>query len=118
MLVVDDDEITVQMLEFILAEMGFMNIQSFLNGRDALAWLNVDSSQPSLIICDWMMPETSGMEVLHRVRVGESKVPFIMLTSKNDQADVEAAVGQGVSAYLSKPVTVEGLKAKVKYCLS
>jgi len=68
-----------------------------------------------LILCDWEMPEMSGLELLQWMR-GQpryEKVPFIMITSRGDKSHVVEAVKEGVSEYLGKPFSPEGLSNKV-----
>lgn len=89
-----------------------------VNGRKAqqlLASQNFD-----LILCDWEMPEMSGLELLvwFRQQPQYAKVPFIMVTSRGDKENVVQAIQAGVSDYIGKPFTNEQLVTKVKKALS
>lgn len=68
-----------------------------------------------LILCDWEMPEMSGLELLQWMRQQDAyrKVPFIMITSRGDKDHVIEAVKEGVSEYLGKPFSPEGLSKKI-----
>jgi CheY-like chemotaxis protein len=68
-----------------------------------------------LILCDWEMPEMSGLELLQWMRQQPeyAKVPFIMITSRGDKDHVVEAIKEGVSEYLGKPFSAEGLSSKV-----
>ena len=68
-----------------------------------------------LILCDWEMPEMSGIELLQWMREQPqyAKVPFIMITSRGDKTHVVEAVKGGVSEYLGKPFSPEGLSNKI-----
>ena len=68
-----------------------------------------------LILCDWEMPEMSGLELLQWMRQQPQyeKVPFIMITSRGDKDHVVEAVKGGVSEYLGKPFSPEGLSNKI-----
>jgi CheY-like chemotaxis protein len=68
-----------------------------------------------LILCDWEMPEMSGLELLQWMRQQPQyeKVPFIMITSRGDKDHVIEAVKGGVSEYLGKPFSPEGLSKKI-----
>lgn len=68
-----------------------------------------------LILCDWEMPEMSGLELLQWMREQPQyeKVPFIMITSRGDKDHVIEAVKGGVSEYLGKPFSPEGLSKKI-----
>lgn len=68
-----------------------------------------------LVLCDWEMPEMSGLELLQWMRQQPQyeKVPFIMITSRGDKDHVIEAVKEGVSEYLGKPFSPEGLSKKI-----
>lgn len=68
-----------------------------------------------LILCDWEMPEMSGLELLQWMRQQDAyrQVPFIMITSRGDKDHVVEAVKEGVSEYLGKPFSPEGLSKKI-----
>lgn len=68
-----------------------------------------------LILCDWEMPEMSGLELLQWMRQQShyQKIPFIMITSRGDKSHVIEAVQEGVSEYLGKPFSPDGLSRKI-----
>lgn len=68
-----------------------------------------------LILCDWEMPEMSGLELLRWMRQQDNykKTPFIMITSRGDKSHVVEAVQEGVSEYLGKPFSPDGLSRKI-----
>ena len=73
-----------------------------------------------LILCDWEMPEMSGLELLTWCRGQDSlkTTPFIMVTSRGDKENVVQAIQAGVSDYIGKPFSNEQLVTKVKKALS
>lgn len=83
------------------------------NGRRAQSLMS--RTRFDLILCDWEMPEMSGLELLRWMRQHEQyqKVPFIMITSRGDKDHVIEAVKEGVSEYLGKPFSPEGLSKKI-----
>lgn len=88
-----------------------------VNGRKAQAILMRESFD--LILCDWEMPEMSGLELLAWVRTQEQykTTPFIMVTSRGDKENVIQAIQAGVSDFIGKPFTNEQLLTKVKKAL-
>ena len=70
---------------------------------------------PLLAILDWMMPGLDGLEVCRRIRNLEAKAtPFlIMLTSKNEKAEIIAGLEAGADDYLGKPFDPGELRARV-----
>ncbi|MDN6319560.1 MAG: response regulator [Marinobacter sp.] len=83
------------------------------NGRRAQSLMTQTTFD--LILCDWEMPEMSGMELLQWMRQQPryEKVPFIMITSRGDKDHVIEAVKEGVSEYMGKPFSPEGLSKKI-----
>ncbi len=94
-----------------------IQIEEAINGRKAQQML---SRQPvDLILCDWEMPELSGLELLTWCREQEALkiVPFIMVTSRGDKENVVQAIQAGVSDFIGKPFSNEQLITKVKKAL-
>ncbi|MGP6004743.1 response regulator [Pseudomonas aeruginosa] len=95
-----------------------LHIEEAVNGRKAqqlLSRQNVD-----LILCDWEMPEMSGLELLTWCRAQENlkTTPFIMVTSRGDKESVVQAIQAGGSDYIGKPFSNDQLVAKIKKALS
>ncbi|SIS16620.1 Response regulator receiver domain-containing protein [Aquipseudomonas alcaligenes] len=94
-----------------------VQIEEAVNGRKAQQML---ARQPAdLILCDWEMPEMSGLELLTWCREQESLkvVPFIMVTSRGDKENVVQAIQAGVSDFIGKPFSNDQLVTKVKKAL-
>jgi DNA-binding response OmpR family regulator len=94
-----------------------IQIEEAVNGRKAQQML---ARQPvDLILCDWEMPELSGLELLTWCREQESLkiVPFIMVTSRGDKENVVQAIQAGVSDFIGKPFSNDQLITKVKKAL-
>lgn len=68
-----------------------------------------------LILCDWEMPEMSGLEVLQwtRAQADYKQTPFLMVTSRGEREYVLKAIQSGVNDYLGKPFTREQLVQKM-----
>jgi DNA-binding response OmpR family regulator len=95
-----------------------VQIAEAINGRKAqqlLARQTID-----LILCDWEMPELSGLELLSWCREQDNlkTIPFIMVTSRGDKENVVQAIQAGVSDFIGKPFSNEQLVTKVKKALS
>lgn len=65
--------------------------------------------QPDLVVCDIMMPDMNGYEVLTTLRRDEAtaSIPFIFLTAKVEMTDLRQGMTLGADDYLTKPCTVE-----------
>jgi len=113
-LIVDDASFVRDMIKRALrAAFPQLSLEEAVNGRRAQ--LLMGKMPFDLILCDWEMPEMSGLELLQWARRTETyqKTPFIMITSRGDRDHVVEAVKEGVSDYLSKPFSNEQLLQKV-----
>ena len=81
------------------------------NGESALAVTRREHFD--LIICDWMMPTLSGLDVLKGIRSMNTRVPFLMLTAKASTDAIVAAKKAGVTSYIVKPFTRIDLRTKI-----
>lgn len=95
-----------------------IQLEEAVNGRKAQQLLNRQAVD--LILCDWEMPEMSGLELLSWCRGEEAHkgTPFIMVTSRGDKENVVQAIQAGVSDYIGKPFSNDQLVTKVKKALS
>lgn len=84
-----------------------------VDGNKAINLLN--TKEVNLVLCDWEMPEKSGLEVLQWMRVDEryKSTPFMMITSRGDRDHVIQAVQSGVSEYIGKPFSRDSLATKL-----
>jgi CheY-like chemotaxis protein/anti-sigma regulatory factor (Ser/Thr protein kinase) len=107
-LVIEDDDTVRENISEILELNGFQSYAA-ANGRIGLEMaLEV---LPDLIICDMMMPEMNGMEVLRALREEKnlSHIPFIFLTARVEKKDFRAAMKTGADDYLTKPFDLHEL---------
>ena len=102
------------MVRAILGGLGFQNFAMAENGLLAFKILQ-DMLRVDLIVCDWNMPHSSGLELLKKVRADSrlSRIPFLMLTAEAYRDSVNAAIEAGVTGYVVKPFTASTLGEKV-----
>lgn len=95
-----------------------VQIEEAINGRKAQQMLS--RQVVDLILCDWEMPEMSGLELLTWCREQDNlkTTPFIMVTSRGDKENVVQAIQAGVSDYIGKPFSNDQLVTKVRKALS
>ncbi|MHC8303395.1 response regulator [Pseudomonas sp. PB3P13] len=95
-----------------------IRIEDAVNGKKAQSILAREAFD--LVLCDWEMPEMSGLELLTWCREQDNlkTMPFVMVTSRGDKENVVQAIQAGVSGYVSKPFTNEQLLTKVKQALN
>lgn len=107
-LVIEDEELVREVIvEFLEAE-GFQAICTE-NGREGVQLAK--ESQPDLIICDILMPEMDGYQVLRELQQESSTagIPFIFLTAKAGREALQQGLGLGASEYLEKPIRLADL---------
>jgi sigma-B regulation protein RsbU (phosphoserine phosphatase) len=111
-LVVDDSRAQLKIVSSILRRWGYEVLEAS-NGPaalDAIAAHDVD-----LVLSDWMMPEMTGLELRERIAevLGDRYVYFILLTSRSEKADIATALESGADDFLTKPLNVEELHARI-----
>lgn len=112
-LIADDDLDLADVLSFTLRRAGFEVILAH-NGVDALRVFKTD--RPNLVILDWTMPHLNGLQVCKLIRL-ESSTPILMLTVRNTDDDVVAALEAGADEYVTKPFSPRQLAARVRSLL-
>ena len=68
---------------------------------------------PDLILLDWMLPQKSGIELLHEFRVVDQETPVILLTAKDTLDDTLTGFKEGANDYLKKPFHFEELLQRI-----
>jgi two-component system response regulator MtrA len=109
-LIVDDDSNLAEMMGIALTQAGF-DITVCGDGPSALeAFGRVN---PDLVLLDLMLPGIDGIEVCRRIRE-ISGTPIVMITAKNDDADVVSGLEMGADDYIVKPCSTNILVARVR----
>lgn len=109
-LVVDDEEVIRKFVRIQLGKLGF-EIKEAEDGNKAIEVLGKENFD--LLICDIMMPNKNGWEVIKEVRSNPKTrdLPIIVLTAKNEDKDMFQGYELGASYYITKPFT----KAQLLY---
>jgi DNA-binding response OmpR family regulator len=115
-LIVEDEAHIAEGLAFNLEAEGFETVVAG-NGREAVELLTDAAADYELVILDVMLPEMSGFEVARRARASGNFVAILMLTAKDESADVVRGLEEGADDYLTKPFRLDELLARVKTLL-
>ncbi|MFQ3679887.1 MAG: response regulator [Pseudanabaenaceae cyanobacterium] len=112
-LLVEDNPTVLSNLRKLLESEGF-TVAAATNGREGIA--AAQQTPPDLIVCDIMMPEMSGYEVLTALRqqTATATVPFIFLTAKTERRDFRQGMELGADDFLTKPFTRDELLEAVR----
>lgn len=101
-LVIEDEAHIRVALEYNL-KMDNFDVTLADNGKTGLEMAR--EIKPQLILCDWMMPEMNGLEVLSELKKDSEtrNIPVFMLTAKGMAGDMEQALESGADDYITKP---------------
>lgn len=115
-LVVDDEAPIRDMLAMALEAVGYQ-VQQAESAQEAHGIIVDDT--PDLVLLDWMMPGTSGIELLRRLKHSEltRSLPVVMLTAKTEEDNTIAGLEAGADDYISKPFSPRELVSRVKAVL-
>jgi len=112
-LIVEDESAIREMLTFSLMQADYIVLQA----KDALEALGIlDDVSPDLAIIDWGLPKISGLELVSRIRENDviATMPIIMLTARAQEHDKIKGLETGVDDYMTKPVSIKELQARIK----
>lgn len=114
-LIVDDEPLSVELLDGILSN-DYQVIKAF-NGNEALA--QVEKSLPDIILLDIIMKGMNGYEVCRELKGNENtiSIPIIFISNLKDKVDRIKAIQAGADDFLSKPFDIDILYERVKSLL-
>lgn len=115
-LIVEDEPGIVEMLRYNL-EAGGLEVGVANDGDEAL--ITIAERTPDLVLLDWMLPGTSGIEVCRQLRRKREtrNIPVIMLTARGEEADRVRGLESGADDYVTKPFSPSELVARVRAVL-
>ena len=112
-LVVEDEPAQREIISYNLESEGFRVVQAE-DGNEAL--LLIKEEEPDLILLDWMLPGTSGIEICRRIKLNPSlrMIPVIMLSARSEEVDRVRGLETGADDYICKPYSLVEMIARVK----
>ena len=111
-LVVDNDEMSVELLVALLAD-DYPLISTAADGFEALA--KVEPERPDLVLLDIMMPDLDGFEVCRRIKANPATahIRVLMVTALNAVEDLVRGFEAGANDFITKPINAPALRARV-----
>jgi len=115
-LIVEDEAAIGEMIEVALVRANFEVIKA-ADAEEAMRLLG--DVLPDLMLLDWMLPGSSGMEFARRIKKEDltSHIPIIMLTAKGGESDKISGLDAGADDYITKPFSPRELIARIKAVL-
>ena len=112
-LIIEDDPLFRLVLTKALKNQGY-DVAVATNGEEGLT--QGKQLRPALILCDWMMPRMDGLEVCRRIKADPELATtfFVLLTAREGVEDRVEGLDTGADDFLSKPIEVNELRAKVR----
>ncbi|ODT79286.1 MAG: hypothetical protein ABS76_20740 [Pelagibacterium sp. SCN 64-44] len=123
-IMIEDDEGHARLIEKNIRRAGVANeIVPFTNGTDALAYLFgpdgtglVNKGRQLLVLLDLNLPDMTGIDILEKVKGNEhtKRSPVVVLTTTDDQREIQRCYDLGANVYITKPVDYDGFANAIK----
>ncbi|WP_196259897.1 phosphate regulon transcriptional regulator PhoB [Pelagibacterium limicola] len=115
-LVVEDEADLVELLRYNLEAEGF-SVSAAEDADEAV--LRISERKPDIILLDWMLPGTSGIEICRRLRARPetASVPIIMVTARGEEEERVRGLATGADDYVVKPFSIPELLARINALL-
>ena len=114
-LVVEDNDMNMQLVEFLLEEGGY-DIVKAASGEEALAITRDTPNAPDLILMDIHLPGMDGLSVVREMKTDArtSRIPILALTAHAMRGDKDRFLEAGCDGYISKPIDVKTFIASIE----
>ena len=111
-LIVEDEPAIREMVGVALSRADFQLCEA---GDTTAAMISISDKVPDLILLDWMLPGTSGLEFARRLKKEElsQHIPIIMLTARGEETDKITGLDTGADDYITKPFSPRELVARI-----
>ena len=114
-LVVEDNDMNMQLVEFLLEEGGYTIVKA-TSGEEALALTRDSVSAPDLILMDIHLPGMDGLSVVRAMKedARTARIPILALTAHAMRGDKDRFLDAGCDGYISKPIDVKTFIAAIE----
>lgn len=107
----EDDVILRKHITYLLTHAGY----KVTTAKDGAEALDAASAEPfDIIILDWLMPQTPGIEVCQKLRVSGNTAGIMLLTARDASEDIITGLDAGADDYLVKPFKSDVLLARIR----
>jgi DNA-binding response OmpR family regulator len=108
---IEDEANIARLIQYDLKQAGW-DVRHLSDGEEARQYMM--SEVFDMFIVDWMLPGVSGLDLVKQLRAHKVDAIILMLTAKEEEADILEAFDAGVDDYLKKPFSPRELVARVK----
>jgi len=117
-LVVEDNDMNMQLVEFLLEEGGYRIVKA-TSGEEALAITREGPGAPDLILMDIHLPGMDGLSVVRAIKADArtSRIPVLALTAHAMRGDKDRFLEAGCDGYISKPIDVKTFISSIEQYL-
>jgi two-component system cell cycle response regulator DivK len=117
LLLVDDDEMTREMIGTRLTRLGYVVITA-INAKEGIQAARQES--PNLILLDLCLPGMDGFEAAKQLKTNNATahIPIVAVSALNTASDVHRALNAGCDSFQSKPVNLTSLHVKIRRLVS
>ena len=109
-LVIDDEPALREVLALRIADWGH---DARTIGDPLAVEREIDRQRPDLVLCDLVLPGSSGMELMRRIKRSDAKLPVVMMTAHGDVDGAVEAMKSGATDFLTKPLDYVSLRALI-----
>ena len=123
-IIIEDDEGHARLIEKNIRRAGVANeIIPFVNGTSALEFLMgedgtgaVNKGRQLLVLLDLNLPDMTGVDILEKVKTNEHtrRSPVVVLTTTDDQREIQRCYDLGANVYITKPVDYDGFANAIR----
>ena len=123
-IMIEDDEGHARLIEKNIRRAGVANeILPFVNGTSALEFLMgpdgtgaINKGRQLLVLLDLNLPDMTGVDILEKVKGNEHtrRSPVVVLTTTDDQREIQRCYDLGANVYITKPVDYDGFSNAIK----
>src|SRR2546430_17507081 len=109
-LVVEPDSLTRREIKQVCEQDGYQVVEADV-GSEALR--QIEHSRPSVVLLEVTLPDAAGFDVCRELRKMDPSVPVIMMSSRSDEIDAVVALEIGADDYVTKPLRLRELVARM-----
>ena len=112
-LIADDDPVTLKLLSSRLDAWGH-NVYQAADGN--IAWETIRNTPIDIVVSDWMMPGLDGLDLCRQIRDRQAPnyIYVILISAQDSKADIVHGLESGVDDYITKPIDMDALRARIE----